>query len=163
MLRRILFLLLALQLADLGLLVWLSHSIGFWETLTLALGTGMLGGALARREGRRVWRGWREALAAQRPPEEGITDGMLVWVGSALLMAPGLATDVIAAGLLLPWSRRWVAKWLRRRLSVEFEQRFVLHPPLHGPSDRGGLGGSMAQRRGSSEPVIDTTGVESPE
>jgi UPF0716 protein FxsA len=161
-LRRILFLLLALQLADLGLLVWLSYSIGFWETLTLALGTGVLGGALARREGRRVWRGWREALDARRPPEEGITDGMLVLVGSALLMAPGLATDVIAAGLLVPWSRRWVAKWLRPRLSLELEQRFALRTPLHGRADRGGLGGSLAQR-GSSEPVIDTTGVESPE
>jgi UPF0716 protein FxsA len=119
---------------------------------------------LARREGRRVWRGGQAALEAQPPPEEGMTDGMLVLLGGALLMAPGLATDVIAAGLLVPWSRRWIAKWLRRRLSLEFEQRFALRTPLHGLGGaRAGLGGSVAQRPGSSEPVIDTTGVESPE
>src|SRR5688572_31039052 len=110
MLLRILLVLLALQLMDLYLLFALGRSIGFWETLAIVVAMGFLGSSLARREGLRVWRGWRAALDGQRLPERGIVDGMLVLLGGGLLILLGLLSDVIGLLLLVPVSRGLIAR-----------------------------------------------------
>jgi UPF0716 protein FxsA len=161
MLLRILLVLLALQLADLLLLVGLSHSIGFWQTLGITLAAGILGGRLARREGLRVWRGWSGAVQTRRPPADGVMDGMLVLLGGALLVAPGLLTDVIGVALLVPMVRRPLVQLLRRRFQREFDAR-PLGTPRPISFAREHAARSLHGDRPRAEPgVIDTTGVES--
>jgi UPF0716 protein FxsA len=164
MLLRILLVLLALQLTDLYLLFALGRSIGFWETLVIVVGMGFLGSALARREGLRVWRGWRAALEGQRLPERGIVDGMLVLLGGGLLILPGLLTDVIGLVLLVPVSRRLITRLIVGRLQNEIERRSPrVVPNVSGFGERASFGHGPADSNGQGATVIDTTGVESPE
>jgi UPF0716 protein FxsA len=159
-LLRVLVSLLVLQLLDLGLLVVLSRSIGFWTTLVALLGVGFVGGAFARRESGRVWRSFQSALGEGRPPEHGILDGMLVLLGGVLLLLPGVLSDVIGLSLFVPPLRRALARRLRERWSKDLGAAAsraawsAPHPGLGEPPARPGPAGP---------PVIDTTGVESPE
>lgn len=164
MLLRILLVLLALQLLDLYLLFALGRSIGFWQTLLIVVGMGFLGSSLARREGRRVWRGWRAALDGQRLPERGVVDGMLVLLGGALLILPGLLSDVVGLVLLVPVTRRLIARLVVGRLQHEIERR-SLHvvADVTGFRERASFGHGPGDSNGGEATVIDTTGVESPE
>jgi UPF0716 protein FxsA len=112
--RWVLLLFVVVPLVELYLLLWLSSVIGFWQTVGLTLVTGIVGGTLAKREGMRVWRAWRAALEELRPPPEGVVEGVLVLVGGALLITPGVLTDVAGLALLVPLTRRRIAAVVRR-------------------------------------------------
>ncbi|HYO98448.1 MAG TPA: FxsA family protein [Polyangiaceae bacterium] len=105
-----------IPLIELYLLIGIGSRIGIWPTVAFTMLTGLAGTLLARREGRRVWRAWRSALTAGRTPEAGVVEGVLVLVGGALLIAPGVLTDVAGLLLLIPPSRRWAARRLRLSL-----------------------------------------------
>lgn len=107
-----------LPFVDLVVLLKIGDVIGFWPTLGLAVFSGMLGGYLAKREGMRVFRAWRDAIRNLRTPEEGIIDGILVFLGAGLLMAPGVITDVIGFLFIIPVTRRLLAKEIRRRVDA---------------------------------------------
>lgn len=115
MLRWLLFIGVLIPLGDLVLLAWLSQRIGVGTAIALVLVTGMVGGNLARREGFRVWRDAQASLASGQPPAEAALEGVLVVLGGAYLLAPGVATDVIGLLLLVPPLRKWLARVLRVR------------------------------------------------
>lgn len=101
---------------ELYLLLAVGRTAGFWPTVAFVLGTGLLGATLARKEGLRVLRGWQAAMAQGRVPEEGILSGVLVLLGGALLIAPGVLTDLTGVLLLLPPTRRLISARVRRVL-----------------------------------------------
>lgn len=107
-----------LPFVDLVVLLKIGDVIGFWPTLGLAVFSGMLGGYLAKREGMRVFRAWRDAIQKLQTPEEGIIDGILVFLGAGLLMAPGVITDVIGFLFIIPLTRKLIAKEIRRRVDA---------------------------------------------
>ena len=112
-----------LPLAELYLLLWLAKQIGFWETVAVALLTGIAGGFLAKREGARVWRAWQQSLNQLQAPADGLLSGALVLFGGALLLTPGIITDGIGFALLLPFSRSAIVRWLRPRVQRYIDQR----------------------------------------
>jgi UPF0716 protein FxsA len=101
---------------ELYLLIGIGREVGAWPTIGMLVVMGMLGGWLARREGRRVMRNWQGAMAQGRLPEDGVLSGALVLVGGVLLVTPGVLTDVVGFLLLIPPTRRWLAARLRRAL-----------------------------------------------
>ncbi|MCP3140150.1 FxsA family protein [Pyxidicoccus xibeiensis] len=101
---------------ELYLLLAIGRQVGLVPTLAMVLVTGLVGASLARREGGRVVKSWRESMARGQVPEEGILSGALVLVGGALLVAPGVFTDVVGLLLLIPPTRRFVAARLKRML-----------------------------------------------
>ena len=125
---KLLVLFTVVPVVELWLLLWIGDRIGFWPTVGIAVGTAFVGAALAKREGRRVLGAWRDAMSGGRIPDEGITGGILVLLGGALLVTPGVLTDVVGLALLFPPSRRWIAAAVRARM----ERRFAT---------AGGLGG----------------------
>jgi UPF0716 protein FxsA len=102
-----------LPLLELLLLLVIGSHVGFLPTVALTLAMGAVGGLVARREGLRVWREWQRALAELRPPEAGIIDGVLVLVGAALFITPGVVSDALGIVLMVPWTRRRVAARVR--------------------------------------------------
>jgi UPF0716 protein FxsA len=105
-----------IPLVELYLLLLIGRHVGALPTVMLVLITGLIGALLARKEGLRVVRRWQQSLARGRMPEEGILGGLLVLVGGVLLVTPGVLTDVVGFLLLLPPSRRWIARRVRRVL-----------------------------------------------
>lgn len=155
MLGKLLLLFTVLPVVELYLLITIGQNVGAAPTIALVLGTGFLGAWLARREGSRVLRSWQGSLARGELPKEGVVSSVLVLVGGVLLVTPGVVTDVMGLVLLVPWTRRWVAGVIRRRL----EERLAVQTVGGDPSMFAGMGDAfgMAPPRGS---VIDVDVVE---
>lgn len=143
-------------LVELYLLLFVGRAMGVLPTVALVLVTGVVGAALARREGFRVLRSWQDALRRGETPAEGVVSGVLILVAGVLLVTPGILTDVVGFLLLLPPSRRLVAA----RLAAGFERRIadgritvVRIDDPRGPTGGAGSPGGAADPR-----VIDVTG-----
>jgi UPF0716 protein FxsA len=111
-----------LPLVDLFFLLEIGSLLGLPVTVVLTVVTGVVGAWLVRREGRRVWLAWRQALGGMTPPEHGLVEAALVLLGGVLLVTPGVMTDLVGIVFILPWSRRWIAGHVRsaidRRLAT---------------------------------------------
>lgn len=124
-----LFLLFTLvPLAELWLLLLLSRRVGFVPTLALVIFTGALGAWLARSQGLRAYAAVQAELAAGRMPTTSLLDGLMVLIAGAVLLTPGLLTDVFGFLLLVPWTRAWI----RRLVAGRLRSRFVTVSPESG-------------------------------
>ncbi len=119
MLGRLLLLFLLTPLVELALLIQVDRLIGFWPTMGLIVATGLAGSYLAKREGLSVWRQFNRRLNEGGLPGRELVDGVIVLVSGALLLTPGVLTDVLGfIGLLPPTRapiRRLLLRWLRRK------------------------------------------------
>ena len=113
---RLAFLFVAVPLLELFILIRLGTAIGLLPTLTLCVVTGVAGAWLARREGLRALWSFQARLAKGGLPGRSLMDGLCILVGGALLLTPGLLTDVFGFSLLLPPSRRWIQQRMQRRI-----------------------------------------------
>ncbi len=118
-LGRLALLFIGVPLLELVLLVQLGQWIGLWPTLGIVVLTGMAGATLARMEGMRTLWSFRGELARGSLPSQAIFDGLAILVGAALLLTPGLLTDVVGFSLLLPLPRRWIQDRIRKRLEEQ--------------------------------------------
>lgn len=146
-----------LPLVELFLLLELSDVVGGWTTVLLVLVSGILGAVVARAEGVRVLAQWRQTLATGSMPSDGVMSGMLLLLGCALLITPGVLTDALALALLLPWSRRWIAQRLTERVERAISQGHLrvvhAHARAGSPFDMG-----ARSARHSAPSVIDVEG-----
>lgn len=106
---------------ELFLLLTVGREIGVVPTVGMIILTAVIGAALAKREGLRVYTEWQRAISEMRVPDEGITSGLLVLVGGALMIAPGVLTDVIGILLMIAPIRRAVARFIEGRIKKHFE------------------------------------------
>jgi UPF0716 protein FxsA len=107
---------------ELMLLIKIGQSIGVLATVALVLTTALTGAYIISRQSLTVITRTLEAVSEGRPPLEPALDGLFLLVAGALLITPGLITDVLALALLVPPVRRAVARafvrWLLRRADV---------------------------------------------
>jgi UPF0716 protein FxsA len=105
------------------LLIEVGGRVGAMETVAYIIGIGVLGAWLGKRAGFSVLRELQSELAAGRPPTDKLVEGVLVVVGSVLMIAPGVLTDVTGTLLFVAPLRRWMAPRLRayvgRRVQVQ--------------------------------------------
>lgn len=119
---RLLLLFILVPLLDIFLLLKLSGVMGFANTVGLVILTGVLGASLFKRAWADAWTGWQRALSEGRLPEEGVLGAAMLLVGGALLITPGVVTDVIGLTLLLGPSRRWLAARLKPYLLKKVQE-----------------------------------------
>jgi len=124
-LLRLFLLFTSVTLLELFLLIRLDALVTFWPTVALVIGTCLLGAWLSRQQGRKVISQWRGAMTEGKLPEEGVLSGLLVLVGSVLLVTPGVLTDLVGLSLLVPKSRHWLAGILRVRLAQKMKDGTV--------------------------------------
>jgi UPF0716 protein FxsA len=113
---RLILLFTLLPLADLVLLVWIARHTDWTVTLAVIFVPGVVGAWLARHEGLRCLREAQARLLRGEMPGEPLLSGVLVLVAGALLITPGLLTDVLGFMLLVPPIRRIVSGLAMRRL-----------------------------------------------
>lgn len=135
---RLLLLFTVVPLVELFLLIEIGRWIGAPATVALVIGTGALGAYLARREGlktlRRVQTEWRQG----RMPTQALLDGAMILIAGAVLLTPGILTDLAGFFLLTPFGRGAVGRvavdYFRRR-----SERLTPNVIIIEPRDKGGL------------------------
>ncbi len=123
MFGKILFLFVAIPLLEVLILIELGSRYGFWPTIFLVIGTGIVGAVLARIYGLSIWFEIQHDLSEGRMPTDKLTDGLLVLVGGIVLLTPGLITDIVGLLLLIPASRRPFKQWLIQKFLRMAESR----------------------------------------
>ena len=121
-LSRLALLFVAVPLLELFILIRLGGVIGLMPTLALCVLTGVAGAWLARREGLRALWSFQERLARGGVPGRALMDGLCILLGGALLLTPGLVTDLFGFSLLLPPSRRCIQERMKRRIEDQIAQ-----------------------------------------
>ena len=126
-------------------LIRVGQWIGLWPTIALLLLDGFAGAWLTKREGRRTWTAFNDALRAGRFPGKEVGDGALVLVGGTLLLTPGFVTDVVGAFFLLPPTRALARRLLMRVLRGRYGILDVLGDPGAAPHPpvRNGIHGDV--------------------
>ena len=160
MLSRLILLFVAVPLLELALLLQVGQWIGLGPTVALVVATGFAGAALARQQGLRAFLAVQQELATGRLPGRSLLDGLSILVGGALLLTPGILTDVLGFSLILPVSRRALQDVLRRRMERRIEEgdlRVAVFGAggFGGFGGTGGTGGSRAGASSGDEPPDD--------
>lgn len=107
-------------LVELILLIWLAANTSFLFTLGLILLTGLVGAALARTQGTQVLRQVMNELSTGRLPAMAMLEGVIILIGGAFLLTPGLITDCVGISALIPQCRRFYIRAARKRLARHF-------------------------------------------
>ena len=120
MFGRLVLLFTVIPAVEIYLLVHVGGIIGGMNTLLLVIATGVVGAYYTRLQGFSVVRRLQENLHAGRPPANELVDGAMLLLGGALLITPGLLTDVFGLSLVFPPSRdfwkRLFLEWLNRKI-----------------------------------------------
>ena len=114
MLPLFVLLFIVLPILELYVIIQVGQAIGLVPTLALLVLDSFLGAALARSQGRAVWRRFNQALAEGRIPARETFDGAMVILGGALMISPGFVSDAFALLLLLPPTRALIRSLIMR-------------------------------------------------
>ncbi len=117
---RLLLLFTTIPLIELALLVVIDRHIGLPATLALVVATAMVGAWLAKSQGVRVLTRLQSELQAGRMPAEPLLDGLMIFIAGAVLLTPGLLTDLFGFFLLAPAGRSLVRRVVVKRLKRRF-------------------------------------------
>ncbi len=130
----VLVLFVVVPLAELWLmLAVVAPTIGAPGAVALVLASGLLGGVLVRIAGARALREIQGALRAGRVPGREMLSAALVVLGGALLVTPGLLTDVVGLLLLFSPTRALAARLVERHLAGRVSLTASIGGPLGGP------------------------------
>ena len=105
-------------IVELFVLIKTGQAIGALNTIGLLIVVALIGSALVKREGMKVWNRFVTTVQAGQTPTKEIADGVCVLLAGALLIAPGFVSDVLAVLLLLPPTRAVFRGFLVRRKSL---------------------------------------------
>ena len=103
---RLLLIFILLPTIELFILLKLADVISGAWTFALVVVTGIIGASLARRQGIGVLRRINQELANNQLPTASLTDGLMILVAAALLVTPGILTDIFGFSLLVPACRQ---------------------------------------------------------
>lgn len=115
-LSRLALLFVGVPLLELYILIQLGQVMGLWPTIGLVVLTGFVGAGLARLEGLRTFWKIQDRLARGELPGSALFDGLAILLGGALLLTPGILTDVLGFSFLLPPTRRFLLDRIRKRM-----------------------------------------------
>ena len=124
-----------LPLADL-LLIWMLIKVHVGITIIWILLSGLIGAWYVRRQGTNVMADMRGSLDQGQLPTNMLVEGGIVLFAGALLITPGLITDLLGFSMLFKPCRRWyrvrLVNWLKSR--VKFQTFQVGGQQPHDPN-----------------------------
>lgn len=120
---RLLLLFITLPALELALLIWIGRYIGVLQTLGIIAVTGILGAFLARRQGLGVLQKIQREWAQGRLPAGSIVDGVIILIAAAVLLTPGLITDLFGFCCLVPSFRNLLKQKLLHRFQLRMRRQ----------------------------------------
>jgi UPF0716 protein FxsA len=101
----------------------------------IVLITGIIGGLLARSQGLSIQRQIRVDLQSGIIPTDSLIDGCFILIAGALLITPGMITDIFGFVLMVSFFRGWLKKRLKEILRRKFESgRFQYYSNRQSPN-----------------------------
>ncbi len=134
MFARLVLLFVGVPLVELYILHHVANGIGFWRTVGLVFATGVLGASLARWQGLSTLSRIQTEVSEGRIPGLALLDGAMILVAGALLLTPGILTDLFGFSLLFPPCRYVYRKWLKARWNVQFQMHLNQQTYSHDSS-----------------------------
>ena len=116
----LLLLFIVVPFVELALLLKLATITSPLHTLLLVIVTGIVGTWLARSQGLRTYRKIQQSLTAGQMPTDSLIDAAMIFVAGALLLTPGILTDLFGFSLLFPMTRQLYRRWLVKRFKARF-------------------------------------------
>ena len=107
---------LVVPIAELYVIVQVTHGIGVPETILLLIGISIVGAWLAKLAGIGVLNRLQQTVRQGKVPSGELVDGALVLFAGALMITPGFLSDCLAILLLLPPTRAVVRRSVLRRI-----------------------------------------------
>jgi UPF0716 protein FxsA len=133
---RLILLFILVPFLELFLLLKIAELTSAVFTFALVVLTGVIGATLARHQGWKAITRLREELNRGQIPTAHAVDALMIFVAGALLITPGVLTDLVGFSLLIPACRRAyrsvVVRWLRHHVGVMVEGRM---PGQRSPED----------------------------
>lgn len=108
----------ALPVIEIALFIKSAQWIGLLPTIIAAIGAGMVGLALVRRQGFELLTRSRAQFERGELPVAEVFDGLCLAVAGVLLALPGFFSDILAILLLLPPVRAALKLALLARMTV---------------------------------------------
>ncbi len=120
---RLLLLFTIVPMTELALLIWVGRRIGFFPTIILVAFTGIIGVTAAKMQGFLIMNRIKERFARQELPTINMVEGILILIGGAMLLTPGLLTDVTGFLFILPFSRPMIARLAQKYVGGYLKKR----------------------------------------
>lgn len=125
LLARLILLLTVVPLVELIILLRIAERFSWGPTMALVIATGVVGAYLVKRAGLKTLQRIHTDLAEGVMPSDAILEGVLIFLAGAVLVTPGILTDVFGFALLVGPVRRKV----RRAIAERFRTRIIT---IHG-------------------------------
>ncbi len=103
-------------LLELWLLLEVGRVIGTLPTVFLVAATGFFGVLLMKSQGAITLRRIGNELDSGAIPADSLFDGLLILLGGAFLLTPGLVTDLLGFLFIIPFTRKVVKKIAKKVL-----------------------------------------------
>lgn len=114
----LLLLFLLVPLVEIFVMIKVGGIIGALPTVLLVVLTAVAGATLARFQGLATLQRLQATLARGEAPAIEMFEGVLLLVGALLLLTPGFITDLLGFACLIPVTRKALAFWLLKRVTV---------------------------------------------
>ncbi len=130
-----LFLLFAIvPVAEIALLIKISERLGGLNTFAIVIVTALIGSFLAKSQGFSILNSIRSKLSSAQIPTDELVDGGIVLVCAALLLTPGILTDIVGFLGLIPLTRLPIRRYLKSRFSERLAVNTFQSPQAEGPT-----------------------------
>jgi UPF0716 protein FxsA len=110
-----------IPLIELGILIKIGSHIGTLNTISLVILTAAIGAYMVRLEGIGVMSRIQQNMQDGQFPAEELINGGMVLVAGALLLTPGVFTDVIGFLMVIPVTRnvikRVIKQYIEKKIS----------------------------------------------
>ncbi|KPJ98445.1 MAG: hypothetical protein AMK71_11355 [Nitrospira bacterium SG8_35_4] len=108
-------------LIELGILIKIGTHIGTLNTISLVILTAAIGAYMVRQEGIGVVSRIQQTMQEGQFPAEELINGAMVLIAGALLLTPGVFTDLIGFLMVIPVSRNVIKniikKYIEKKIS----------------------------------------------
>jgi len=114
-----------IPVAEIYVFIKLGGSIGALNTIVIIILTALAGAYLARMEGTRTLLQIRASLDRGVMPAEEMVDALIIFLAGVVLLTPGFITDAAGLLLLIPASRGWFKKLIRKKLEGSLDRNHI--------------------------------------
>jgi len=113
-LSKLMALFVLVPIIELFILLEVGKNIGVIFTIAIVIFTGVFGAYLVKTQGFNLLFSIKTKINSGVIPTDSLIEGLLVLIGGTFLITPGLITDIIGFLLIIPQSRIFIFKYVKR-------------------------------------------------